>query len=168
MSDNFCAEYKLDPIDVGDIGDVHDLEAASYPPDEAATLEKITYRCNYAKEFFQVLKKKADGSIIGFVNGTCVLERTIAHSSMAEHYPTGRTLVIHSVTVQSAERRKGIATSMLNLYLRKIFELKSVDRVLLLSKAYLLPFYLKCGFQFIGLSPVEHGQVSQSKTIFDI
>jgi GNAT superfamily N-acetyltransferase len=159
-------DFYLEPIQSDDIDTVYELESESYPPDEAATLEKVTYRSTQANQYFLVLKRKTDRSIVGFVNGTCVMGRTISHSSMAEHHPNGRTLVVHSVTVNAIYRRKGIATYMLRQYLRNIHQLGTIDRVLLLSKAYLLPFYLRCGFQFIGLSPVEHGQVSSDAPVY--
>ncbi len=161
-------EYELKPIESSDIDRVFELEVQSYPPDEAATLEKITYRSENARDYFLVLKKISDGTIVGFVNGTCVPGREIEHCSMAEHCATGRTLVIHSVTVDASYRRQGIATDMLKQYLYNIYRLKTVDRVLLLSKAYLLTFYLQCGFQFIRLSPVVHGQVRRFISTFHL
>jgi ribosomal protein S18 acetylase RimI-like enzyme len=158
MMAEFNERYQLTKIESCDVSCVFDLETDSYPADEAATLDKIQYRSEEATQYFLVLKDH-NRVIVGFVNGTCVAGGTIEHCSMAEHDPQGRTLVIHSVTVNKSHRRHGIATKMLTKYLETIYALKTVDRVLLLSKSYLLPLYLNVGFQFIRLSPVEHGQV---------
>lgn len=132
------------------------LEDNSYPPDEAATPAKISYRIQHASDFFYVLKE--NHHLVGFVNGTLVLEDTIHHESMSTHHPSGKTLVIHSVVVDKDHRRQKVASNMLQQYVKKISELKTVSRILLLSKAALLPFYLSNGFSFIRISPVVHGQ----------
>lgn len=134
------------------------LEAASYPADEAATEEKIQYRIQHANAYFYVLKNNAD-AIVGFVNGTCVNERTIHHDSMSVHHPQGRTLVIHSVVIDQQHRRQHLATAMLKRYVSIMHEQALCSRILLLSKAQLLPFYMSCGFRVHQLSDVVHGEV---------
>lgn len=167
---------------------LYNLEKISYPVDEAATFEKIQYRITHANDYFYVLKIDDDahphqhGKILGFVNGTCVNEDTIHHDSMAHHVENGPTLVIHSVTTHPDYRRQGLASKMLRDYVNLIqartgrsdtvvtltdettkttseaTPLPKISRVLLLSKSYLLPFYLMNGFQFIRVSPVSHGK----------
>jgi predicted GNAT family N-acyltransferase len=139
-----------------DAEQIFELETDSYPEDEAATFDKIKYRIENACELFYVMKKQ--GSLIGFVNGTCVSHDTIHHDSMSCHQPTGRNLVIHSVTVSKDLRRQKVASNLMRQYLKKISELKRVDKVLLLCKNYLLPFYLQNGFHYDRVSSVVHGQ----------
>jgi N-acetylglutamate synthase-like GNAT family acetyltransferase len=80
---------------------------------------------------------------------------------MTEHVPEGTTLVIHSVTISPSNRRNGLGTIMLKKYVRYIAEeCLEIDKILLLSKAYLLGFYVSCGFLLVSLSPVEHGKVN--------
>jgi len=78
---------------------------------------------------------------------------------MSQHESSGRTLVIHSVTISPAERRKGLGSVMLRKYVEKMVESISVDKILLLSKSDMLTFYVNCGFKLIRLSDVAHGQV---------
>lgn len=151
-------EYDLLRADPVDLDTISYLEAVSYPSDEAATPEKIRYRVENAGDFFNVLKDR-HGQIVGFINGTCVMERTIHHESMSEHHPRGRTLVIHSVVIKSSHRGQKLASLMLKKYIWKMYEKKLCDSILLLSKAYLIHFYMSCGFQVIRLSPVVHGEV---------
>lgn len=154
---SWLSVYELGLIEAKDVDEVAGLEAASYPEDEAASPERILYRSQHATSYFHVLKEKVGGSVVGFVNGTCVKEHHIDHESMSTHHEGGRTLVIHSVTVRATDRRKGIAFAMLTEYMKRVYESRTIDRILLLCKGYLLPFYLKAGFQFIRLSPVVHG-----------
>jgi PhzF family phenazine biosynthesis protein len=96
--------------------------------------------------------------VVGFVNGTCVVEPVITEESMSLHRPEGRYLVIHSVTVHSKFRRKGLGTQMLKDYIANVATYEEIDCLFLLCKANLLSFYVQCGFSLIGLSPVVHGQ----------
>jgi len=99
-------------------------------------------------------------NVIGFINGTCVNGSEILHESMFTHEVHGTTLVIHSVVVAKEYRRSGYGSHMLNLYLKYIADhCLNVKRILLLSKAELLRFYVKSGFSVIGLSSVHHGKV---------
>lgn len=153
-------EFTFDLVTPSDFEAVCALEAISYPPDEAATPAKIQYRIENANPFFCVLKRKDSGNIIGFVNGTCTTENVIFHESMSHHVAGGRSLVIHSVTVDPNFRRQGIATNMLKMYIRKIGEYETISRILLLTKDNNILLYLKVGFQFLRISPVVHGQVT--------
>ena len=139
-----------------DIDEICKLEAEGYPADEAASPEQISYRLQEANDYFWVLK--SNDKIVGFVNGTCIVEDSIHHESMSHHDSRGKTLVIHSVVTAPDMRRRKFASKMLLSYIFEISKLLNIDRLLLLSKAYLLPLYLSCGFQFMKVSPVVHGQ----------
>lgn len=153
---SFSDAYEFRKAIIEDATAITLLEDNSYPPDEAATPAKISYRIEHANDFFYILKK--NHQLIGFINGTVINEDTIHHESMSVHHPTGKTLVIHSVVVDKEYRRQKTASKMLQSYIQKIYELKSIDQILLLSKSNLLPFYLSNNFRFIKISPVVHGQ----------
>ena len=144
-----------------DIAQCFVIESASYPADEAATLESLHYRQANAGEYFQcaILNGK---EIIGFVCATRCQD--FQEESMSTHDPSGSLLAIHSVVVAEKYRRKGIAAAMLKAYLQKV---KSgniananpvISSIVLLAKAHLLGFYVKCGFQVNRPSPIVHGQ----------
>lgn len=146
---------------VGDLCEVSALESSSFPSDEAASDETIRIRQQNAGKYFIVIKCQDSPEVIGFVNGTCIEGETITHESMTEHFPAGQTLVIHSVTVSLNHRRKGCGTTLLKNYVKYVTEFcPEIHSILLLSKAYLLRFYVSCGFQLVSLSPVHHGNVS--------
>ena len=77
---------------------------------------------------------------------------------MSTHEPSGTVLCIHSVVVEEAQRRQGIALWMLRSYLQKVSELETVSRVLLICKEPLIGLYEKAGFVDLGRSDVVHGQ----------
>jgi Acetyltransferase (GNAT) domain len=64
-------------------------------------------------------------------------------------------MAIHSVVVAEPYRKRGIATRMLQAYIQRIATAAvepqdhRAAKIVLLSKAYLLAFYVKCGFQVI-------------------
>lgn len=157
--------YFLRNAKAKDIPVLHILESESFPMDEAASFASMLYRCNVANEFFYCFDSNAvvknDLNIespIGFINGTCSIENTIHDDSMSIHQVEGRNLVIHSVTISPDFRKKGLGSALLNDYVEKIKANRSVDKISLLSKAYLLSFYTSCGFQIDRVSDVHHGQ----------
>jgi hypothetical protein len=111
------------PAELTDLDAVAALEEASYPADEAATRAKLELRLQQASNAFLVAigpsstEQQQDSEnelrIVGFVCGTCAHGDTLTHASMAQHEPEGRLLCIHSVVVDGALRRRGIATRML-------------------------------------------------------
>mmetsp|Transcript_29421 Transcript_29421/g.53992 ORF Transcript_29421/g.53992 Transcript_29421/m.53992 type:complete len:163 (+) Transcript_29421:88-576(+) len=140
-----------------DLNKVYELESNSYPPDEAATYEKLKFRIENAS--FVFLIAELDGDIIGFVNGTCSKSETLTHNSMSSHEVDGSTLCIHSVVIQSQLRRRGLALQMLehyNVFLKQ--NAPHISRICLICKTNMVSLYSKAGFQMIGPSDVVHGQ----------
>ena len=110
-------DFVFSAANISQCDEIYALESESFPEDEAATLASITMRCTEAGDFFFVLMHKS--AVIGFINGTLCEGEEILHDSMTEHVNTGSTLVIHSVTISSEYRRRGLAKSMLRLYVRR-------------------------------------------------
>lgn len=153
---------------LGDVPALARLEAASYPLDEAASEATMAMRCRVAGAYFRVAKQE-NGSIVGFINGTCVSEAEIHHESMTSHVPGGQSLVIHSVCVDESHRKAGVGTRMLKQYISMLRDSEpQLKRVLLLSKAKLLEFYINCGFSVMRLSPVVHGSESWFELELDL
>lgn len=174
-----------------------EIEAASYPADEAASKSVLQYRQHHAARYFlcAVLRSSstttttvnannkiggADNddsnnlqdddcndtdTVIGFVCSTKC--HAFAHESMSVHEPAGRLLAVHSVVVAEPYRRQGIATRLLREYVRRITAMAAAAaepedppppncnsggdapprKIVLLAKAPLLAFYVKCGFR---------------------
>jgi len=134
------------------------LETASYPADEAASLDSLQFRQAHAGEYFY---GAFDGSeaLRGFVCATVAPGDELTQETMAEHHPDGSTLCIHSVVVASDLRRKGVATAMLREYCKAVaLGNPRLARIALIAKANLLRLYVKAGFTVNGMSPVVHGR----------
>jgi len=162
ISDNILLQITYRAPTLGDMPDCFAIESASYPADEMASLEKLTYRQSHAGDYFQCALH--ENKIIGFVCGTRCDQ--FEEESMSTHTPTGPYLAIHSVVVQEEYRRQGIATAMLQEYLKTIRKQQGgnsmddpeIKSIVLLAKSNLLGFYVQCGFQVIRPSPIVHGQ----------
>lgn len=133
--------YRSPRGDNDDVARCHEIEAASYPADDAASLEALTYRQEHAPEYFQLctVAASAEGGgghgdeeeeetagaaasiIVGFVCGTRCNDFT-EESMATQHDPHGRLLAIHSVVVDDAYRGRGVATAMLQHYVETIVQ----------------------------------------------
>lgn len=146
----------LRPATLADAERLAALEARSYPPDEAASLETLRHRLQLAPEC-TALYGEGKG-LLGFVCSTRVSDERLTGESMHVHVPGGQSLCIHSVVIDSALRRRGHGTDMLRAYLGYVArELRGVEQVLLISKSHLVSFYKSVGFAVVGPSPVVHG-----------
>ena len=87
------------------------IEAASYPADEAATLENLLLRADVAGDYFWGVSE--GDALEGFVCGTLTCGDTLTEESMSVHDPAGTTLCIHSVVVAEERRRLGLGSAML-------------------------------------------------------
>lgn len=157
---------------IATLKDIHylaNLEAKSYPSNEAASEATMEMRCREASTYFRIAKGVTGGAIVGYINGTCVAESEIKHESITTHKPEGSSLVIHSVCVEPSRRRSGVGSRLLKEYVNMLRnEQPQLKRVLLLSKAHLLEFYIKCGFVVKRLSPVVHGSESWFELELDL
>ncbi|ETV98626.1 hypothetical protein H310_08742 [Aphanomyces invadans] len=158
--------YK--PIAVSEAAAVHAIEAASYPADEAASLAQIKMRLNVAGAYFLGGYEASHGHLVGFVNGTLAPRRELEDETMSRHDPNGRYLCIHSVVMDAAYRRQGLASAMLKAYVDRIVaDQPHVEAILLLCKPYLVQFYVQAGFQVTRLSPVVHGKDAWLECVLD-
>jgi ribosomal protein S18 acetylase RimI-like enzyme len=154
-----CVHFR--PCRPTDIPQIAALEEASYPRSEAATKTQLQYRQHHAAKHFLVAvlgREEDDGNnvIVGFICATRTSDFT--HASMSVHDPSGSYLAIHSVVVAREYRNRGIAKQMLLHYITDIEKDTTLDivdehpdnhiqKIVLLAKANLLPFYVKCGFR---------------------
>jgi len=150
--------YKFAPVPVARLARAYAIESASYPADEAATEDKLRMRMEQASGFFWGAYDTSD-NLQGFICGTLTTSEVLTDESMSEHEPKGKTLCIHSVVVDAALRRKGMAAWMLQCYLQKVGQGESAPtKVLLICKENLVGLYETAGFKNLGRSSVVHGQ----------
>ncbi|GLC71902.1 hypothetical protein PLESTF_001179100 [Pleodorina starrii] len=101
----------------------------------------------------------ADPEVVGYVCGTCTNAGRLTHDSMATHDPEGSLLCIHSVVVEAALRRKGLATRLLRAYVLYVqATTPNLRAVRLICKQDLIGLYEKAGFRLLGPSDVVHGR----------
>ena len=148
------------------------MEIASFPADEAATLDGMVMRVTTVTAFFMVCCTKPApdtatetsaglqcATPVGFCNGTLTRADTLTHESMDHHDADGTTLIIQSVTVAPEYRRRGVATHMLRQYILYVrHQRPEISKTLLICKKHLIAFYQSCGFTYEGESPIVHGQ----------
>ena len=171
-----------------DLPKCYTIESDSYPPDEAASLESLQYRQHHAAAYFRCAallgvdgaaavaaattgrrhshqnsdptdSMKMAGEIVGFVTGTRCSAFDVG--SLTVHDPHGSMLAIHSVVVSEQYRRMGIGSAMLREYVasvRKMTVKTPIDKIVLISKADKLAFYVRAGFTVVGVSPIVHGR----------
>ena len=77
---------------------------------------------------------------------------------MATHDPAGNYVAIHSVCVDKAQQRKGIATKLLKEYLNRLRAAKRYHGARLIAHDELVGLYQGAGFELVGKSAVVHGR----------
>ncbi|GAA5881788.1 hypothetical protein JCM16303_006452 [Sporobolomyces ruberrimus] len=144
------------PLPKDHVQRAYELESASYPSDEAASLTSLEYRQEHASRYF--LAAYEDEELIGFICSTLTSSPTLTHESMETHEPSGEYLAIHSVCVSPDHRRIGIAKGLLREYIRRVREANEVRGIRLIAKEGLVGMYERSGFTSKGKSQVVHGQ----------
>ncbi|GAA5840450.1 hypothetical protein JCM3766R1_000292 [Sporobolomyces carnicolor] len=134
----------------------YELESASYPEDEAASLASLQYRQENAHEFF--LGAYESNQLVGFICSTLTSSSTLTHESMEAHEPAGQYLAIHSVCVSPDHRKQGIAKALLQEYLARVRAAGRVRGIRLIAKEGLVGMYERSGFKSRGKSQVVHGK----------
>ena len=143
-------------VSLSDLDTLAQLEASSYPSDEAASADALAFRIENANPYFLVMIYQ--GNIIGYICSTLTGTQELTHESMEKHEPSGKYLCIHSVVVAKSFQRKGLGLMLVREYLDLVSTMSNVDEVLLIAKANLIEFYTKAGFSTTRLSPIVHGK----------
>lgn len=140
------------------------IEAASYPPDEAASRADLELRMTQASPYFwgafneqKLAQGDQSGALCGFVCGTLTSADRLTAESMSRHEPAGTTLCIHSVVVTGQLRNRGVGSWILRSYLERVAGAGTTEQVMLLCKQPLEGFYTSAGFESLGDSGVVHG-----------
>ena len=143
-----------------DIAAIAAVEAACFPPAEAATEKEFVERVTYYGSHFWLIYE--EGKLIAFVDGFVTDELDLtdemyAHASM--HNENGAWQMIFGVNTLPDYRRHGYAGELLR---RAIADAKQQGRkgLVLTCKERLLPYYAKFGFDDEGVTDKStHGNV---------
>ena len=134
------------------------VEAACFPPAEAATAAEITDRLAYYADHFWLLEED-DGTLVSFVDGmvtndACLQDEMFEDASL--HREDGAWQMIFGVNTLPDYRKQGCAERLLR---RAIEDARAQGRqgMVLTCKEALLHYYGKLGFVNRGKSPSVHG-----------
>lgn len=149
-------EYNIRTACPADAVAVAALEAACFPPTEAAALACFQQRiAQFPTRFFLAC---CGGEIIGMVNG-CRSDRARIDDAMfatGGHKPDGCNQMIFGLAVASAYRCNGVGAALLRHMIATSHTL-GLRRVVLTCKAEKLAYYARFGFRNCGVSASRHG-----------
>lgn len=133
------------------------IEAACFPPAEAATEEEVLERLAAFPENFFVAE--LDGKLIGFINGGTTdrpyLPDELYHD-VSLHKPEGGYQTVFGLNVLPEYRCHGVAGRLVEA-LVEASRARGKEGVILTCKDHLIHYYAKFGFVHYGLSDSEHG-----------
>lgn len=140
-----------------DLDEIAAVEAACFPPAEAASKEQFRERLSAYGDYFWLLYQ--DGQLISFVDGMVTEEEDLVDEMFADtgyHTENGKWLMIFGVNTLPEYRRQGYAGMLIE---QAIADAKAQGRkgVVLTCKEEKLSFYGKFGFVNEGISVSEHG-----------
>ncbi|KAB1442079.1 GNAT family N-acetyltransferase [Pseudodesulfovibrio senegalensis] len=134
-----------------------EIETVSFPPDEAASPASIEKRItSYAQGF---LVAEQAGRVIGQINSGSTSKNDItdeAFKQLVGHDPNGTALVIFSLSVLPQFRHQGVAAALMDRFIAEARAMGK-QRILLLCKERLVPFYRRFDYVDAGLSASTHG-----------
>ena len=142
---------------VADCADITALEAACFPPAEAAPYDSFAARLAAFPDRFWLLY--VDGELVSMVNGSLSDEVDLRDEMFHDaglHAPAGKWQMIFGVATLPAYRRRGFAGKLLDTAIEQCRQEGRAGLVLTCKQAK-LAFYGGHGFVNEGLSSSEHG-----------
>ena len=147
---------KIRHVTENDLDACYAVESVCYTSD-AATREKIQKRIELFPEGFLVAESK--GRIIGIINSASTNKEDItdeAFKDMVGHVKDGKNIVIFSLAVLPEFRGTGISKKLMSKFIEVSKALKK-EKILLICKSELIPYYKKYGLFYGGKSKSTHG-----------
>ena len=161
-------DVEIRNVGASDLDACYAIEIACWPPEEAALKATIAKRIGTYPQGFFVAER--DGRVIGMINGCCTNGEELGDESLKQlvgHDVDGRNMVIFALGVLPEYRRKGVAARLIEVFIELAKGLKK-DKVLLICKAYLVPYYERFGFVDEGLSASTHGGAAWRQMALDL
>ncbi|MBE5785181.1 MAG: GNAT family N-acetyltransferase [Clostridiales bacterium] len=140
-----------------DVKAITAVEAACFPPAEAATEDRFEARVKgFSKNFWVA---EAEGKVIGIINGMCTDRRTIVDEMFADagmHDDEGDWQSVMGIAVLPEYQRQGIAAKLMETLIEDARE-HGRKGCTLTCKDRLIHYYAKFGYVEEGISESEHG-----------
>lgn len=151
--------YTLRRATEADLDAVTALEAACFPPAEAADRSAFDWRLRCYAHHFWVLER--EGQLISFVNGPVTKERDLVDEMFAS--PTfcddsGDWQMIFGVATHPDYQHQGLASLVMRHFIADA-QANGCKGVVLTCKEPKIPFYARFGYIDEGLSSSTHGGV---------
>ena len=140
-----------------DLDELAAVEAACFPPAEAASRARIEDRLRHFADWFFLLRE--DGRIISFVDGPVTLQRDLTDDLYADaacHDPAGQWLMIFGVNTLPGFRRRGCAARAMRAAIGQARQAGCLG-VVLTCKDALVHWYARLGFADEGVCDSTHG-----------
>lgn len=148
---------NLRTASMSDLNALAAVEAACFPPAEAATKEEFAQRLRAYPSHFWVFEEA--GNIVSFVNGMVTDEPTIRdemYNDASLHREDGKWQAIFGVNTLPEYRRRGFAGLLLNAAAE---DARAAGRrgCILTCKDPLIHYYEQYGYRNLGVSRSVHG-----------
>ncbi len=158
---------KIRKATIVDLELVTGIEAACFPPAEAASKDSFEQRLKVYPEYFWIVED--EGMVIGFINGPVIDQNVIADSMYADvscHNVNGKWQTVFGINTLPEYRKRGVGGLMLQAVIE---EAKKSGRqgCVLTCKDYLLSFYESYGFRSMGESESSHGGAKWNDMILE-
>lgn len=152
-------KLQIRPATAADADALAAVEAACFPPAEAATREELAQRVGRYGNHFWLMTR--NGRLIAFADGMVTDAPDLADEMYADaslHDEAGAWQMIFGVNTLPEYRRRGCAAALLE---RAIADARAQGRrgLVLTCKDALVPYYAKFGFVCEGASESTHGGV---------
>jgi ribosomal protein S18 acetylase RimI-like enzyme len=143
-------------VNKNDVDGCYRAESTCYTSD-GATREKILKRIMLFPEGFFIAESK--GKIIGLINSASTDKEEITDEEfkdMIGHVKEGRNMVVFSLAVLPGFQGNGIAKQLMARFIEVSKGLKK-EKIMLICKSELVPYYQNYGFLYAGESKSKHG-----------
>ena len=145
---------------IEDLTVIAQVEAACFPPAEAATADEFKDRLDhYANHFWLMFD---NDKLIAFVDGFCTDNPNLTDEMYAKadmHNENGAWQMIFGVNTLPEYRKHGYAAKLINQAINDATTQRRKGLVLT-CKEKLIPYYSKFGFVNEGISESVHGNVT--------
>jgi len=144
---------------IEDLDEITALEAACFPPAEAANRESFDWRLRSYPQHFIVLEQ--NGKIVSFVNGPITKEKDLIdemYHSAEFCDENGDWQMVFGLATHPDYQHQGLASQVMRQLIAEARE-QGKKGVVLTCKQTKIAFYASFGYQDEGISSSTHGGV---------